>query len=99
MTSTAKITFRWFDRNNLGEPLPITRHGCTELSFDESDGKLLANASEGLQTLGMPYPHATLLTETALTPKDWLRMAGIFVLAGFTFWGFCDFCQWLGGKL
>ena len=88
MTTTARITFRWADRNHIGEPQPICRH---DITWTVDDGKTLAMLSDAqpqpqpqsqplgpfkpqLIELPKPYIHATLLTETRLHWKDVLTL-------------------------
>jgi len=94
MTQTAKITFRWADRNGIGEPLPIMRHG---IEWTEDDGKTLAMLSDALET-PRPYVHADLITETRLTRSELAKIIGVFMIGCFTLLGFIDVCQWIGSK-
>jgi hypothetical protein len=60
MTSTQKITYRWFERNHLGEPLPLCRYS-RELTDDESSLHMLAQASDRITITEAPEPPMTKL--------------------------------------
>ena len=98
MTQTAKITFRWADRNHIGEPLPVMRHN---IEWTHDDGKTLAMLSDALQT-PRPYVHADLLTETRLTRSEALKLTAISIgsllLSAIWLIGFATVCQWIGSK-
>jgi len=90
MTHTAKITFRWADRNRIGEPLPITRHG---LEWTEDDGITLAKLSDAVVR---PETPAFSTTDKPATWAD----AGKFILrlavASFALKGMVDLLQAIG---
>ena len=96
MTDTARITYRWFDRNNLGEPLPVVRHG---IGWTHDKVQTPANAPSGIQTPAMSYPFETVITESRFQWKDLKWFLPLLAISCFAFAGFIDFVSWLRGIL
>ena len=96
MTDTARITYRWFDRNNLGEPLPVVRHG---IGWTHDIPEPPANAPTHPELPRNAYPFESVITENRLQWKDLRWFLPLLAISCFAFAGFIDFVSWLRGIL
>ena len=68
MTTTARITMRWADRNGIGEPINLVRHS---MAWDRIEP--LASM------IDKDYPFSTVVTEAELTIREVIQYCVVAV--------------------
>jgi hypothetical protein len=100
MNSTLRMTYKWADRNAIGESIPVVRYSQDWSGIEEICSPDDAVSLTKLSEASKPYHGSTLLTECALSRLQVVKivagMIGLFAGSLLVLWGVITGLQWIG---